>query len=387
MLQSDHPTLLATWGASRPTIILPRGAHEWSAERARIVIAHELAHARRGDWLVQLVAELARSIYWFNPVFWIAYRSIRHESEYACDASVLSSGVKATEYADELVQIARALKGRDRFWFPAPAMARSSNLVRRVTTMLNGTLNRAPVTRTTRVTMMAAVAALAVGLAGVEVSAQTFSTLAGSVADQTGGPLPGAKLVLTRIDNGAKYEIRSDQTGRFSFVGLLSGEYELQVDLPGFGRRHTPVTISGRTMNVDLVLQVGSLEETINVVHRAGEPSMTSRKSPPGTAPAPAPCAPSGVGGQIRQPYKVADARPRYPSHLGDAGREEVVVLDAVIGTDGFVRDARALDSAVNADFLAAAIEAVHQWQFTPTLLNCTAIPVHMKVTVRFRVQ
>jgi TonB family protein len=103
------------------------------------------------------------------------------------------------------------------------------------------------------------------------------------------------------------------------------------------------VTVAGRATQVELVLEAGSLQETINVVH--------------------------------------------HPAHLGQAGREDVVVLDAVIGTDGFVRDARALDQSVNADFLAAAVKAVQQWQFTPTLLNCTAISVHMNVTVRFRLQ
>lgn len=385
ILQSDHPWLLATWGFVQPTIILPRGAQAWAADRIRIVVAHELAHARRGDWIAQIVAEVVRSIYWFNPVLWIACRSLRHESEHACDDAVLNDGVDATEYADELVNIARALKGGGRFRVAAPAMARSSNLARRVKVMLKSTRHRTPVTRFSRAAIAAAAITLASGVAGFDLLAQTFSTLAGSVADQTGGTLPGARLVLTRTDNGAKYEIHSDSIGRFSFVGLVSGEYELQVDLPGFGRRRAPVTVSGRAMNVDLVLEVGSLEETINVVHRAGESSAAPRRPRAGAVPAPAPCAPSGVGGQLRQPYKVADARPRYPSHLGDAGREAVVILDAVIGTDGFVRDARAVDPGVNADFLAAAIEAVQQWQFTPTLLNCTAIPVHMKITVRFR--
>jgi outer membrane biosynthesis protein TonB len=40
-----------------------------------------------------------------------------------------------------------------------------------------------------------------------------------------------------------------------------------------------------------------------------------------------------------------------------------------------------------NADFSNAAITAVRQWEFTPTLLNCAAVPVHMQVSMTFKTQ
>src|SRR6266850_5526212 len=51
LLQSDHPSLLVTWGAWHPRILLPRGAGAWPADRIRVVLSHELAHIDRGDWL------------------------------------------------------------------------------------------------------------------------------------------------------------------------------------------------------------------------------------------------------------------------------------------------------------------------------------------------
>jgi hypothetical protein len=56
LLHSDHPSLLFTWGFWRPIVVLPRDASEWSLERAHIVLCHELAHVRRGDWLALLTA-------------------------------------------------------------------------------------------------------------------------------------------------------------------------------------------------------------------------------------------------------------------------------------------------------------------------------------------
>jgi TonB family protein len=60
--------------------------------------------------------------------------------------------------------------------------------------------------------------------------------------------------------------------------------------------------------------------------------------------------------------------------------------MDAIIGIDGNIKDVRAVSSP-HPDLESAAIEAVSQWQFTPTLLNCVPIEVPMKVTTRFNAQ
>ena len=138
----QHPSLLVTWGLARPKVILPSAADAWTDERARVVLSHELAHIRRGDWIVQLSAELLRAFYWFNPLLWVACRRLRLESEHACDDEVMSRGVDGTDYATHLIELARALNQRRHIWFPAPAMARPSSLERRVRAMLNDRLDR-----------------------------------------------------------------------------------------------------------------------------------------------------------------------------------------------------------------------------------------------------
>jgi beta-lactamase regulating signal transducer with metallopeptidase domain len=72
-----------TWGIFRPIIIFPAVAPEWPEIRRRIVISHELAHIARGDWFLQICAEVARGFYWFHPLAWIATRRLRQESERA----------------------------------------------------------------------------------------------------------------------------------------------------------------------------------------------------------------------------------------------------------------------------------------------------------------
>ena len=91
------------------------------------------------------------------------------------------------------------------------------------------------------------------------------------------------------------------------------------------------------------------------------------------------------VGGQIRPPTKVRDASPVYPPIAQAARVQGLVVIETVIGVDGRVQSARVLRSVPLLD--AAALAAVTQWTYTPTLLNGTAVPVIMTVTVRFELQ
>jgi TonB family protein len=92
--------------------------------------------------------------------------------------------------------------------------------------------------------------------------------------------------------------------------------------------------------------------------------------------------APVRVGGPIGAPVKVKDLAPVYPPEAQRAGLSGVVILEAVIGEDGKVRSTRVLRSIPELD--QAAIDAVQQWEYTPTMLNGMAVPVIMTVTVNF---
>jgi len=91
---------------------------------------------------------------------------------------------------------------------------------------------------------------------------------------------------------------------------------------------------------------------------------------------------PVRVGGLIRAPTKLADVAPIYPPIAVAARKEGLVILEALIGEDGLVRDVRSLRPEPL--FEQAAIEAVRLWRFSPTLLNGEPVPIVMTVTVRF---
>ena len=110
LLQSHRDIVPGTWGARNPRVMLPACAAHWSDDRLRAVLSHELAHVRRNDWAVHLLAEVICAIYWFHPLFWIAKRGACRESEQAADDVVLGLGVESGEYAGHLLEIVRAAR-------------------------------------------------------------------------------------------------------------------------------------------------------------------------------------------------------------------------------------------------------------------------------------
>ena len=99
--------------------------------------------------------------------------------------------------------------------------------------------------------------------------------------------------------------------------------------------------------------------------------------------PPPAPTEPLRLGGKIRAPQKIVNVPPVYPEIARRAQVQGTVFLEAIISENGRVRDVRVLRSMPLLD--AAAMDAVRQWQFTPTLLNGQPVAVIMTVTVTFK--
>lgn len=127
-----------------------------------------------------------------------------------------------------------------------------------------------------------------------------------------------------------------------------------------------PVPESGWESSIGTGTVVGTFDSTV----------------PPPPVAVVAPPAPVRVGGAVRTPQKIHDVSPVYPPIAQTARVQGIVIIEATIGEDGQVTNARILRSVPLLD--QAAVDAVRQWQFTPTLLNGVAVPVIMTVTVNF---
>jgi len=91
------------------------------------------------------------------------------------------------------------------------------------------------------------------------------------------------------------------------------------------------------------------------------------------------------VGGKIEPPIKMNDVKPVYPAIAKNAGVSGAVVIEATIGPDGKVIDAKVLRSIPLLD--QAALDAVRQWEYRPKIVNGVAVPVIMTVTINFKRQ
>lgn len=122
-----------------------------------------------------------------------------------------------------------------------------------------------------------------------------------------------------------------------------------------------------------------SWQETTGTVF--GDPDPSVIVAPP--LPQPPPDKPVRVGFQgVRQPQRIRDAQPAYPPLAMAARVQGIVIIEATIGVDGRVVNARVLRSVQLLD--QAALDAVRQWEYTPTTLNGVPVPVIMTVTVTF---
>jgi TonB family protein len=99
----------------------------------------------------------------------------------------------------------------------------------------------------------------------------------------------------------------------------------------------------------------------------------------------PPPVQPVRLGSGIMPPRQLKDVRPVFPPEAQRAGMQGVVILEATVGADGKVTDARVMRSVPMLD--SAALDAVRQWEYTPTLINGQAVPIIMTVSVSFGMQ
>jgi TonB family protein len=92
--------------------------------------------------------------------------------------------------------------------------------------------------------------------------------------------------------------------------------------------------------------------------------------------------APLRIGGQIKPPTRIKDVKPLYPAIAQSAHVTGAVTIEATIGADGKVAEAKVVHSVPLLD--QAALDAVRQWEYMPTLLNGVPVPVVTMVTVNF---
>ena len=92
--------------------------------------------------------------------------------------------------------------------------------------------------------------------------------------------------------------------------------------------------------------------------------------------------APVRPGGRIMEPKKIKDVKPVYPAIAQSARVSGTVTIEATIGPDGKIIDAKIVRSIPLLD--QAALDAVRQWEYLPTMLNGLPVPILVTITINF---
>lgn len=363
---ADPAAMPLAWGALRPKILLPGSAREWPDDRRYVVLCHELAHVRRHDCAAQILGELARAIYWFNPLAWLAVYRLRRESEYACDDSVLNTGIEAQDYADDLLALTRMLQKESSKWLPALAMARSNHLERRITAMLNPTADRRRTSSKSRGIVSFIALLLLLSLAAVRLSAQNTAAFSGTVYGPDGAAASDATVILIDVPRNTRDMTASGADGRFEITGLPPSDYEVQVmklgcqtyDLP-----NVPIR-PGETRSLDVNLVTGSTEA----------PTVPHRKQV------------LRIDGNVEASKAFTTVTPQYPAAAKSHRIQGTVVLHALVAKDGLI-ESLVVTNQADPLFARSAVEAVSHWRYLPTLLNGQPVAVDTEISVVYSVQ
>lgn len=235
LLVSDEVSVPVVWGVANSTLILPVDALEWSNERLRVVLMHEMAHVRRADVVSLFVGRIATALYWFHPFSWIVERDARRECERACDDLVLEHGARPSEYAHHLLGIASGEDLAEGYASVSLAMARPSELEGRLVAILRASSARKPVSR-----RFAWVAALTLGAALLPIA--TVRLGAKPVASA-----PGATTAQTRSEVAKRVETHTEteRQTKMSSAELVSSFADSIVDLVDDGVEGAIIELTG----------------------------------------------------------------------------------------------------------------------------------------------
>jgi len=369
---------------------------------------HEMAHVARLDWLFQVFAEILKAAYWFHPFSWIAAAQLRRESERSCDDFVLNSGIQAPEYAKQLIELAGSLNSSIPRWSSALAIARHTNLERRFTAMLQPTMDRRSLSRGMRIFLVLMAVFVVAPLAAVRLPAQNAVKFGGTISDPSGLPIANATIVL---NNHAANQIQmttSNRAGKYSFVDLPAGEYELRVMKEGFAELRAKIMADGPGNDEaaeNFTLQVAPANDEIDVVAHNGVKGGVGGGVGDGTGRGVSGGVKDGanngvgdgvktndskktirirIGGDVQAAQIVEKVQPVYPDAAKTAGIDGTVILHAVIGMDGTPLSLKVMNNQIDPDLAKAAVEAVSKWRYKPTLLNGDPIEVDTTIMVKF---
>ena len=375
LLRCDETDVPLACGVFKAAVLLPGASEQWDAERRRVVLLHELTHAARMDPLLHLMARVAAALYWFHPLAWLAAARFRREQERSCDDAVVRAGAGQSAYAGHLVELARSMSPATAY-SAALGMASTSGLEQRVRALLDPHRDRRGLRRGVCLAGIAAVLAAVIPLAALHAqNGGPVASLAGSVYDAGGAVVPGVLILLTS-NKSAQEAARANDAGEYKFSGIPAGTYTMQIRARGFAEFQKAIVLTaGAAQQMSITLDLGQVTEAVEVVGKGPRPQEAAipRRI--------------RVGGNVQASKLISSVKPLYPAGAEAAGIEGTVLLRAVISVEGNLLGVSVMNTSVDAELAKAAMDAVQQWRYQPTLLNGEPVEVVTTIAVTFRLE
>jgi beta-lactamase regulating signal transducer with metallopeptidase domain len=273
-----------TCGTRRPAVILPSDATTWSNADIRRALMHEMAHVRRNDWAMQLVARAACALYWFHPLVWKLWREFCLEAERACDDAVLSTADHA-DYADQLVKLARRMSAASTAM--TLTMASRNDLSTRVSAILDDAQKRGPVGMLPIMTTATAALMMAFALAPLRAieTPRERESMRAAVPEQTTQITQTVPQPRARVSALDRALFEAAQSGDIAEItALLNAGANANAAIPGDGSPLMAAASGGHLAavrflldrGVDPNLAVGGDGTALIVASRAGHAAVAA---------------------------------------------------------------------------------------------------------------
>ena len=444
LLQSAVVQVPTVIGWLRPVVLVPAGCLlGLSPMQVQALLAHELAHIRRHDYLVSVLQSVVEALLFYHPAVWWMSQQVRHERECCCDDLAVGVGGDALSYARALacleesrtgmpgvvlsanggvltMRIKRLLGNRQDSvvsqaaaflilgvvlvvagsYIAAAARAQSHRNVvfagvheePLIATELRGEIAMLPPVAPYGRVQKRVSGALAANvlMSGTDGQAQinrpggeTAGVISGVVYDPTGALVPRAQVKATSEGGSLIRGGVTDNAGNYSLMGLPPGNYAVEVHADGFApvRRENVRVEMGRAAGVNLKLSVGSVKETLAVKSTvAVETAKAEGPVPP--PPPPAPGKPARVSAGVMAGNAISQPAPVYPVEAKAAHVQGVVVLHAVISKTGDVKDLAVVSGPP--ELMVPSIDSVRQWKYKPYLLNGEPTAVETTININY---
>jgi beta-lactamase regulating signal transducer with metallopeptidase domain len=390
---AQHLASPGTIGWLRPIILVPPAvAMGLSTQHLEAVLAHEIAHIRRYDYLVNLAQGVVETLFFYHPAVWWVSGRIRVEREMCCDDAAVRACGDPLRYAQALTAIARGPSALQ------PVLSAGGGpLVQRVRRLLGHSLASQPASGWSAL-LVSCVAAAAIAAMTSLVEGQSgrgplgssgsLGTLTLVVYDPLGAPADDVPIVFEQgpFQQGTLFgEGRTNGNGRYT-VHLPAGHYIFTAGIDFFPP--TAVTLTaGATIEREVRMQLEPVTGSFIVCVMC--PDDDSRDTLPDSIATELQRDRDAARTQLAMAAEPTGGwesfRPAAPRSLRERATpiEGLVVIEGVIGRDGSVSRLKTV-GAPHFDLAAAAIAALAGQHWEPARVRGVSVEVPLRMMLQY---